>query len=151
MKKLTLTARLATDIICAVFLVSTYLTGHADSHVHALLGMLLIVAVAVRAEQAHKKIAGTTRNLANSCMNAQTKLDCCMGLAIMLFLVAALVSGVFLMQMRVAQGMSFDEVAGTAAGIVHMCSAVLFLICAIVHLMPNKERLKKLLKKEKAA
>ena len=151
MKKLTPTARLATDIICAVFLVSTYLTGHADSHVHALLGMLLIVAVAVRAVQAHKKIAGTTCNLANSCMNAQTKLDCCMGLAIMLFLIAALVSGVFLMQMRVAQAMSFDEAAGTAAGIVHMCSAVLFLICAIVHLMLNKERLKKLLKKEQAA
>ncbi len=151
MKKPTPKARLATDIICAVFLISTYLTGHADPHVHALLGMLLIIAVAVHAVQAHKKIVGTTCNLASSSMNAQTKLDCCMGLAMMLFLVAALVSGVFLMQMRMAQGMSFDEAAGTAAGIVHMCSAVLFLICAIVHLMINKEKLEKLLKKEKTA
>ena len=63
------------------------------------------------------------------------------------FLIAALVSGVFPIKMRMAQGMSFDEVTGTVAGIVHMCLEVLFPICAVVHLMLNKEGLERLFRK----
>ena len=47
MKKPSTKARLATDIVVAVFLIATYLTGHADPHVHALFGFLLVAAVVV--------------------------------------------------------------------------------------------------------
>lgn len=79
MKKPTPKVRLTTDISWVMFLVCTYLTGHADPYVHALLGMLLIVAVMVHAMQAHKKIAGMTQNLANRCVDSYTRLDCCTG------------------------------------------------------------------------
>jgi len=142
MKKPTPKIRLTTDIGWVMFLVCTYLTGHANPYVHALLGMLLIVAVMVHAMQAHKKIAGMTQNLANRCVDSYTRL-----VAMAVFLIAALVSGVFPIKMRVAQGMSFDEVTGTVAGIVHMCLEVLFPICAVVHLMLNKEGLERLFRK----
>lgn len=147
MKKLTPKVRLTTDIICAMFLLCTYLMGHADPYVHALLGMLLIVAVMVHAMRAHKKIAGMTQNLANRCVDLYTRLDCCTGFAMAVFLITALVSGAFLIKMRVAQGMSFDEVTGTVVGIVHMCLEVLFPICAVVHLMLNKEGLERIFRK----
>jgi hypothetical protein len=52
--------------------------------------------------------------------------------------------------MRMAEGLSFDEAASTPQGIVHMCSAVLFLICAIVHIVLNRAGLDKLLPAKKA-
>ena len=66
------------------------------------------------------------------------------------FLIAALLSGGALMHMRMAEGLSFDEAASTPQGIVHMCSAVLFLICAIVHIVLNRAGLDKLLPAKKA-
>lgn len=150
MKKPSSKARLATDIVVAVLLIVTYLTGHADSHVHALFGFLLVAAVVVHAAQAHRKVVATTRNVAKKSMNRGAKLDCCMGLAMMLFLIAALLSGGSLMHMRMVEGLSFDEVAATPQGIVHMCSAVLFLICAIVHIVLNRAGLDKLLPAKKA-
>ncbi|MCH4082285.1 MAG: cytochrome b/b6 domain-containing protein [Atopobiaceae bacterium] len=151
MKKPTPKTRLVTDAVAAMLLIATYLTGHADPHVHAFLGLLLAVAVIVHAVQAHRKIASTTRHLSSRSMDPHTKLDCCMGLAMALFLIAALASGVFLMKLRMAEGLSFDEAAGMPAGIVHMASAALFLICAVVHLVLNKEGFERLLQKERAA
>jgi len=150
MKKPSTKARLATDIVVAVLLIVTYLTGHADPHVHALFGFLFAVAVVVHAVQAHRKVVATTRNVAKKSMNRETRLDCCLGLAMAVFLIAALLSGGVLMHMRMAEGLSFEEAAATPQGIVHMCSAVLFLICAIVHIVLNRAGLDKLLPAKKA-
>lgn len=150
MKKPSTKVHLATDIAVAVFLIVTYLTGHADPHVHALFGFLLVAAVVVHAVQAHRKVVATTHNVAKKSMNRETRLDCCLGLAMAVFLIAALLSGGALMHMRMVEGLSFDEVAATPQGIVHMCSAVLFLICAIVHIVLNRAGLDKLLPAKKA-
>lgn len=149
MKKPSTKARLATDIVVAVFLIVTYLTGHADSHVHALFGFLLVAAVVVHAAQAHGKVVATTRNVAKKSMNRGARLDC-LGLAMAVFLIAALLSGGVLMHMRMVEDLSFDEVAATPQGIVYICSAVLFLICAIVHIVLNRAGLDKLLPAKKA-
>lgn len=149
MKKPSTKARLATDIVVAVFLIVTYLTGHADPHVHALFGFLLVAAVVVHAVQAHRKVVATTRNVTKKSMNREMRLDCCLGLAMAVFLIMALLSGGALMHMRMAEGLSFEE-AATPQGIVHMCSAVLFLICAIVHIVLNRAGLDKLLPAKKA-
>ncbi|MGN0070564.1 MAG: hypothetical protein ACI361_01850 [Atopobiaceae bacterium] len=150
MKKPSSTARLTTDILAVVFLIATFMTGHADPHIHALFGLLLAIVLVVHAVQAHKKIAVTTRNVTKKFMDPRTRLDCCLGIAMLVFLVAALVGGGSLMHMRIAERMSFEDAQGTAAGIVHMCSAALFLICAIVHIVLNRDALDRLLPAKKA-
>jgi TRAP-type C4-dicarboxylate transport system permease small subunit len=61
------------------------------------------------------------------------------------FLAIVLVSGGSLMHVRMAEGLSFDDTAGTPVFVAHACGAVLFLLCALAHVWINRERLEKLL------
>jgi uncharacterized membrane protein len=122
-----------------------YVTGHADPHVHALVGLLFVVLLVAHGVVSHRKIAQTTRHVACKGMGRETRIDCCLGLAMVVLLAIVLVSGGSLMHARMAEGLSFDDTVGTPAFVAHVCGAMLFLLCALAHAWINRERLEKLL------
>lgn len=137
--------KLGIDIALAVLLIGSYMTGHADPHVHALVGLLFVVLLIAHGVVSHRKIVQTTRHVTCKSMSKEARIDCCLGLAMVVFLAIVLVSGGSLMYARMAEGLSFDETAGTPAFVAHICGAVLFLLCALAHVWINRERLEKLL------
>ena len=137
--------KLGIDIALAVLLVGCYVTGHADPHVHALVGLLFVVLLVAHGVVSHRKIAQTTRHVACKGMSRETRIDCCLGLAMVVLLAIVLVSGGSLMHARMAEGLSFDDTVGTSAFVAHACGAMLFLLCALAHAWINRERLEKLL------
>lgn len=133
------------DIALAVLLVGTYMTGHMEPHAHALVALLFVVLLVVHGVVSHRKIVQTTRHVTCKAMNKEARIDCCLGLAMVVFLAIVLVSGGSLMHARMAEGLSFDDTVGTPAFFAHVCGAVLFLLCALAHVWINRERLEKLL------
>ena len=137
--------KLCIDIALAVLLVGTYMTGHVEPHAHALVALLFVVLLVVHGVVSHRKIVQTTRHVTCKAMNKEARIDCCLGLAMVVFLAIVLVSGGSLMHARMAEGLSFDDTVGTPAFFAHVCGAVLFLLCALAHVWINRERLEKLL------
>ena len=104
--------------------------------------MVLLVAHGV---VSHRKIVQTTRHVTCKAMSKEARIDCCLGLAMVVLLAIVLVSGGSLMHARMAEGLNFDDTVGTPAFIAHVCGAVLFLLSALAHVWINRERLEKLL------
>lgn len=142
------TLRLAIDAALAVLLIASFMTGHADVHLHALLGLLFVVCLAVHGVISHQKIVQTTKHVTSSCMTRKARIDCCLGLAMMALLAIVLVSGFSLMHARMADGLSFEEAAGSFAFIAHACASALLIICALAHAWINRGKLEKLLHPE---
>ena len=71
-------------------LVACYVTGHADPHVHALVGLLFMVLLVAHGVVSHRKIAQTTRHVACKGMSRETRIDCCLGLAMVVLLAIVL-------------------------------------------------------------
>ncbi|GEM_PF-730316 len=143
--------KIAVDAALAILLIASFMTGHADVHLHAALGLLFLVCIIVYAIISHQKIVQTTKRVASSSMRKVARIDCCLGLAMVVLLVTIFWSGASLMHARMAEGLDFDAVAGTPSFIVHVCGSALFILCALAHAWINRERLEKLLHPEKGA
>jgi hypothetical protein len=107
--------KLGIDIALAVLLVGTYMTGHAEPHVHALVALLFVVQLVAHGVVSHRKIVQTTRHVTCKAMSKEARIDCCLGLAMVVFLAIVLVSGGSLMHARMAEGLSLDDTVGTPA------------------------------------
>ena len=128
-------------------MVGSYVTGHADPHAHALVSPLFIVLLVAHGVVSHRKIVQTTRHVTCKSMSKAARIDCCLGLAMVVLLAIVLVSGASLMHARMAEGLSSDDTAGTPAFIAHVFGAVLLLLCALAHVWINRERLERLLRR----
>lgn len=142
--------KIAVDAALAILLIASFMTGNADVHLHAALGLLFVVCIVVHGVISHQKIVQTTKRVASSSMRKAARIDCCLGLAMVVLLVAIFWSGTSLMHIRMAEGLDFGAVAGTPAFIVHVCCSVLLLICALAHVWINRGKLEKLLHPEQA-
>ena len=74
--------------------------------------MVLLVAHGV---VSHRKIVQTTRHVTCKAMSKEARIDCCLGLAMVVLLAIVLVSGGSLMHARMAEGLIFDDTVGTPA------------------------------------
>lgn len=74
------TLKLGIDIALAVLLVGSYMTGHAEPHVHALVGLLFVMLLVAHGVVSHRKIVQTTRHMTCKSMSKEARIDCCLGL-----------------------------------------------------------------------
>lgn len=142
------TLRLAVDAALAILLIASFMTGHADVHLRAALGLLFVICLVIHGVISHQKIVQTTKHVASSAMNKATRIDCCLGLAMVVLLIVVLGSGFFPHACPHGRGAELRGDSGICCLHCHACASALIIICALAHAWINRSKLEKLLHPE---
>lgn len=129
------------DLALGISLLVALATGHGLLVVHELAGLCFVVLLVAHCITSHRHLMATAKAIVAPRPSVRTKVDCCLGLLMLVATAVVVVSGANLMHAIKRDGVSELALIGTPAFVAHAIAAIALLCMAAAHIWINREKI----------